>query len=60
MDYSPSGTDNELAAAQGGYQNISVTWNLAQPSMGFLKYLRDEVKPGEAYADCILKCGFVV
>ena len=47
-------TDNELATSQGGYDNISVPWRPAQPSLEFLQYLHNQIQPGDISADCIL------
>lgn len=47
-------TDNELATSQGGYDNISVPWRPAQPSLEFLQYLHNQIQPGDVSADCIL------
>ena len=47
-------TDNDLANADGGYENITVTHLPAQPTVDFLRYLNSEVTPGDVSADCIL------
>ena len=47
-------TDNELATSQGGYDNISVPWRPAQPSLEFLQYLHNQYQPGDVSADCYL------
>lgn len=47
-------TDNELAGDHGGYDNISVGWSLTTPTIDLIKYLKEQVKTGPGYADCIL------
>ena len=47
-------TENELALNEGGYDNISVPWQPEKPTMEFLKFLHNHVKPSNTSADCIL------
>ena len=46
-------TDNELAV-DGGYENISVAYQPAQPTLDFLKFINNNIEPGDTSADCIL------
>lgn len=46
-------TDNPLSG-DGGYQNISHVWEVTTPTIELVKYLKEQVKPGPAPADCIL------
>ena len=47
-------TQNDLASLGDGYQNITVARQPAQPSLDFLKYLTDQIQPGDTPGDCIL------
>lgn len=46
-------TKNDLAEAGGGYQNITVGWPPAPPSLEFLKYITNDIQPGDTPGDCI-------
>ena len=46
-------TDNELAV-DDGYENITVAYHPAQPTLDFLKFINNDIKPGDTSADCIL------
>ena len=47
------GTQNELAESGEGYQNITVAWEPAQPSLEFLQYLTNQITAGDTGGDCI-------
>ena len=49
-----SDTRNDLAQSDEEYQNITVAWQPAQPSLEFLQYLTNQIKPGDTGGDCIL------
>ena len=46
-------TNNPLAEAEGGYENISVMREMALPDLDLLHSLEHEIK-SQQYADCIL------
>ena len=46
-------THNELAM-DGGYENITVAYQPAQPTLDFLKFINNNIEPGDTSADCIL------
>ena len=48
-----SDTRNDLADAGEGYQNITVAWQPAQPSLEFLQYVTNQIEPGDTCGDCI-------
>ena len=46
-------TDNDLALSVGGYDNISVVWAIATPTLDLLKFIRGQIQIGDNPADCI-------
>eukprot|EP00731_Ephydatia_muelleri_P010449 Em0005g1035a len=47
-------TENELNTSSGqGYENITVAWNLDQPSLDFLRFVNNNIQPGLVSADFI-------
>ncbi|KAL5493773.1 hypothetical protein EMCRGX_G014997 [Ephydatia muelleri] len=47
-------TENELNTSSGkGYENITVAWNLDQPSLDFLRFVNNNIQPGPVSADFI-------
>ena len=56
LGYVPSDTQNDLADSGEGYQNITVARQPEQPSLDFLKYLTNQIQPGDSPGDCIPHC----
>ena len=54
------GTDNDLAVDSEGYQNITVAWQPAPPTLEFLRYLTNDISPGDTPGDCILCCSVLL
>lgn len=46
-------TDNDLALSEGGYDNISVVWAIATPTLDLLKFIRGQIQIGDNPADFI-------
>ena len=48
-----TGTENDLAESEGGYENITVARPMGVCDLDFLHFIHNSIQPGDTPADCI-------